>query len=261
MHRKSLLLGYTARSPANGPRAMLQDGLTHLATYLLHITPGLALCTLWFWLTPKSRTGLRIIILLLAFVLARDAMTPTGLWALDGQVRIGFIDNPPVLAALGLMSLMLIACLRRLAPELWSLIVWRKGHLPTGLVLGLLAGCAIGVPLRLYQGGEFTGFNLWLAGMLLLAYGGNTLEEVLFRGLLQGYLEQHGTPLRAALNSAVAFAACHVFLAATVTQAGWPVLAFTLIEGLACALIRMRYGVIPAIAAHGTAILLIAVPY
>ena len=36
---------------------------------------------------------------------------------------------------------------------------------------------------------------------------------------------------------------------------------FTLIEGLACALVRMRYGVLPATVAHGTAILLIAVPY
>ncbi|WP_425930158.1 CPBP family intramembrane glutamic endopeptidase [Pseudomonas sp. NyZ201] len=240
---------------------MLQNGLAHLATYLVHITPGLILCLLWFALTPKAQAGLRIAILLLTFILLRDAMTPTGLWALDGQVRIGFIDNPLVLAALGLMSLGLIAVLQQLAPELRALIVWRKGHLATGLALGLLAGCAIGLPLRLYQGGGFSGFNLWLGGLLLLAYGGNALEEVLFRGVLQGYLEQHGSPLRAALGSALAFAACHVFLAFTVTQAGWPVLVFTLLEGVACALIRLRYGVIPAIAAHGTVILLIAQPF
>ncbi|WP_017255798.1 CPBP family intramembrane glutamic endopeptidase, partial [Pseudomonas tolaasii] len=86
------------------------------------------------------------------------------------------------------------------------------------------------------------------------------LEEVLFRGFLQGYLEQQVSPLRAALISGVAFAACHTFLALSVTQLGWPVLLFTLIEGLACGLVRMRYGVLPAIITHGTAILLIAVP-
>ena len=67
--------------------------------------------------------------------------------------------------------------------------------------------------------------------------------------------------MRAALISGVAFAACHAFLALSVTQLGWPVLLFTLLEGLACALVRMRYGVLPAALAHGTAILLIAVPY
>jgi len=240
---------------------MLQEGLSHLASYLLHITPGLVLCVLWFLLTPKTQAGLRILILLLTFILLRDAMTPTGLWSLDGQVRIGFIDNPLVLAALGLMSLGLIGVLRPAAPELWSLIVWRKGSLPVGLALGLLVGCAIGLPLRLYQGAAFGGFNLWLAGMMVLAYGGNALEEVLFRGVLQGFLERHATPLRAALGSAVAFAACHVFLAATVTQVGWPVLLFTLVEGLGCALIRLRHGVFPAIVAHGTAILLLALPW
>lgn len=239
---------------------MLQDGLAHLATYLLHITPGLVLCLLWFVFTSKTQAGLRIAILLLTFILLRDAMTPTGLWVLDGQVRIGFIDNPLVLAALGLMSFGLIAVLKRLAPELWTLIVWRKGNLATGLALGLLAGGMIGLPLRLYQGAGFSGFNLWLGALLLLAYGGNALEEVLFRGVLQGYLEQRASPLRAALGSAVAFAACHGFLAFTVTQAGWPVLLFTLVEGLACALIRLRHGVVPAVAAHGTAILLIAQP-
>jgi uncharacterized protein len=125
--------------------------------------------------------------------------------------------------------------------------------------VGLGAGCLIGLPLRLYQGIE-PAYWTWLMGMLVLAYCANALEEVLFRGFLQGYLEQHVTPLRAALLSGLAFAACHSFLALSVTQLGWPVLAFTLIEGLACGLVRMRHGVVAATATHGTAILLIAVP-
>ncbi|MNC55080.1 CAAX amino terminal protease self- immunity [compost metagenome] len=83
---------------------------------------------------------------------------------------------------------------------------------------------------------------------------------MLFRGFLQGYLELHVSALRAALISAVAFSALHAFLALSVTQLGWTVLLFTLIEGLACGLIRMRYGVVASTATHGTAILLIAVP-
>jgi membrane protease YdiL (CAAX protease family) len=132
-----------------------------------------------------------------------------------------------------------------------------------GLAVGLVAGCVIGLPLRLYQGIEpaaIPAYWTWMMGMLILAYCANALEEVLFRGFLQGYLEQHVTPLRAAWLSGLAFAACHSFLALSVTQLGWPVLAFTLIEGVACGLVRMRYGVVAATATHGTAILLIAVP-
>ncbi|SEI19668.1 CPBP family glutamic-type intramembrane protease [Pseudomonas fuscovaginae UPB0736] len=242
---------------------MIHDGLVVLIHYGLYLIPGLLLCGLWFYLVPKNQPALRIAILLLTFVLLRDAMTPLGLWSLSGDLQIGFIANPFVLAMLGGLSLGLVALLARLAPPLWQLLVVFKGNRIVGLTVGVAAGCLIGLPLRLYQDIEpaaIAGYWSWLPGMLVLAYGANALEEVLFRGFLQGFLEQQVTPLRAALISAVAFSACHSFLALTVTQLGWPVLAFTLLEGVACGLVRMRYGVVASTATHGTAILLIAVP-
>ncbi|WDU64759.1 CPBP family intramembrane metalloprotease [Pseudomonas poae] len=243
---------------------MITQGMLVLTHYGSYLAPGLALFGLWFALTPKAMTALRILILLVAFVLMRDAMTPLGMWALSDAVSISFTANTLVLAALGGLSMLMIGVLSRVAPELWRLVVWVKGRPVAGLAAGLAVGCLIGVPLRLYQGIEaqvIPGYWAWLPGMVVLAYGGNALEEVLFRGFLQGYLEQQVTPLRAAWLSGVAFAACHAFLALSVTQLGWPVLLFTLIEGLACALVRMRYGVLAATLTHGTAILLIAVPY
>ena len=243
---------------------MVSQGLVVLLNYGLHLAPGLLLFGLWFGLTPKSLPAMRILILLAAFVLMRDVMTPLGMWALSDDVQIAFTANAFVLAALGGLSVLLVVGLVRVAPELWRLVVWTRGHRALGLAVGFAVGCLIGVPLRLYQGIEphaIPGYWVWLPGMVVLAYGANALEEVLFRGFLQGYLEQQVTPLRAALISGVAFAACHAFLALSVTQLGWPVLLFTLIEGLACALVRMRHGVLAATACHGTAILLIAVPY
>ena len=64
--------------------------------------------------------------------------------------------------------------------------------------------------------------------------------------------------MRAAVLSGLLFAACHVFLASTVTDVGPPLLAFALYEGLICAFLRMREGVIAAALAHGTAIFLLA---
>ncbi|AMZ69877.1 MULTISPECIES: CPBP family intramembrane glutamic endopeptidase [Pseudomonas] len=241
---------------------MIAEGLVVLLDYTLYLLPSLALFGLWFALTPKTQTALRIVIVLLAFVLMRDAMTPLGMWSLNGDLQIGFLANPFVLAMLGASSLLLVALSARLLPDLWQLVVLFKGNRLAGLVLGIAVGCLIGLPLRLSQGAEtaIPGYWAWLLGMTVLAYGANALEEVLFRGFLQGYLELHVSALRAALISAVAFSALHAFLALSVTPLGWPVLLFTLIEGLACGLIRMRYGVVASSATHGTAILLIAVP-
>ena len=243
---------------------MITEGMWVLVDYAAHLAPGLLLFGLWFALTPKTLPAMRILILLAAFVLMRDVMTPLGMWALGSEVQIAFSANAFVLAMLGWLSVLLIMLLAHIAPDLWRLIRWTLGNPGIGLACGLVVGCLIGVPLRIYQGIDASaihGYWVWLPGMVVLAFGANALEEVLFRGFLQGYLEQHITLLRAALISGVAFAACHAFLALSVTQLGWPVLLFTLLEGLACALVRMRYGVLPAAVAHGTAILLIAVPY
>lgn len=243
---------------------MITEGLRVLVNYAAHLSPGLLLFGLWFALTPKAMPAMRIVILLAVFVLMRDVMTPLGLWTLGSEVQIGFTANTFVLSALAGLSVLVILLLARIAPDLWPLVRWSIGHPAVGIFVGLAVGCLIGLPLRVYQGIDASalhGYWVWLPGMVVLAYGANALEEVLFRGFLQGYLEQQVTPLRAAVISGVAFAACHGFLALSVTQLGWPVLVFTLIEGLGCALVRMRYGVLAATAAHGTAILLIAVPY
>ncbi|WP_369990701.1 lysostaphin resistance A-like protein [Pseudomonas xanthosomatis] len=237
---------------------MLIDAATQLLVYLRQLFPGLALVLLWFALTPRQLTGLRIASLLLAFILARDLMTPLGFWSL-AEGGLAFHRNPLLLASLGLAALVMIALLWRAAPQLWRLVVGFKGKPGHGLLMGLAAGCALGLPLRLLLGVELAP-SAWLAGLLVLAVAGNALEELLFRGVLQGYLEQHTSALRAALGSAVAFAACHGPLALVLTQAGWPVLLFTLLEGLACALVRMRHGTVPAIITHALVIGLMAAP-
>lgn len=119
---------------------MIEEGLSLLIDYGTYLLPGFSLCALWFWLTPKTQPGLRIAILLLTFVLMRDVMTPLRLWSLSGDVQIGFVANPFVLAVLGALSLAIVAALARIAPQLWQLVVWRKGNLAAGLgcrVLGL----------------------------------------------------------------------------------------------------------------------------
>ena len=142
-------------------------------------------------------------------------------------------------------------------------LVWRKGSLVEGAAVGLCAGAAIGLGAAAVSG---LSPMLWdfapgfILALVILVYGGNLLEEVLFRGYLQGRLESYVTPLRAALLSGLVFAACHSYLAITVTNAGWPILVFTAIEGITCGFVRLRYGIWAAALTHGTAILLVAMP-
>jgi membrane protease YdiL (CAAX protease family) len=237
-----------------------------LLDYGLLLIPGLVLLVVTFWLARSdSDPLLRIVVLILGFILIRDAMTPAGLWefgVVGGTVPwMRMSSDPFVLVAFGVGSIALvIATLRDRA--LRELVKWGKPTVATialGLGGGILAAAPI-IALSFWQPIDERGGEVALAilpALAFMALAGNLGEELFFRGYLQGRLEQAMTPVRAALLSGFLFAACHAYLATTVTDVGWPLLAFTLLEGLICAFLRMRWGLIPAAIAHGVAIFLI----
>ena len=236
--------------------------------YPLRLLPGLIVLAALFLALGRSAPLLRIVVLILGFVLVRDAMTPLGLWSIGttgGATWLRFPAEPLVLVTLGAIGVGGALALAYGPPDLRGLVVW-GGLGPRALLTALGAAAVLLVPLTallwtvpLEQRGGAVAVTL-LPALAVLAFGGNLLEEVLFRGLLQGYL---GGPLgyppaRTILLSGLFFAAGHVFLASTVTGLGWPVLAFTLAEGLLCAWVRHRHGVLAATVTHGTVILVLA---
>lgn len=237
-----------------------------LVDYSLLVFPGLVLIGVCFWLARNDRDPiLRIVLLILGFILIRDAMTPAGLWEFglvdDVVPWMRMADNWVILVVFGLVSLILVAATLG-DKELRALVVWGRPNIRT-ILLGIAGAILAVAPIFLITAAhpiEGRGGTVAVAMLPALAFmtlAGNLLEEVLFRGYLQGRLEQKMTAVRAAIFSGVLFAACHSFLATTVTSVGWPLLAFTLWEGLICAFLRMRHGVIPAAIAHGLAIFLL----
>lgn len=239
-----------------------------LMEYGLRILPGLTLLVALLLVFRGRRTAaLDTFVLLLGFVLVRDAMTPAGFWTFgvtDGVVPwLRFVDDPLVLLVLGSSSLAVTGLLVWTLSDLREYLEW--GHLDWQTVLFGLAGAVIIVaPLvAVYQfvpvgerGGSVA--RSMLPTILWMSMTGNLAEEVLFRGHLQGYLETIVGPVRAVLGSALFFAAGHVYLATTVTNLGPVLVAFTLYEGVVCAYVRMHRGIWPAAIAHGVTIFVLA---
>ncbi|GAA2112077.1 CPBP family intramembrane glutamic endopeptidase [Actinomadura alba] len=241
--------------------------LPDLLDYGFRILPGLILIGACFALSRgEGDPLLRIIALVLGFILIRDAMTPLGFWRFgtaDAVPWLRFTGEAGILLSFGVATLVLTAGVLRLDRDLRTLVRWGRFDVAT-VALGVGGGVLAAAPILaaspftpLAERGGAVALTL-LPVLLLFCLAGNLAEEVLFRGFLQGYLERRSSAIRAALLSGLLFAACHVFLASTVTDAGWPLLAFTLYEGLICAFLRMRKGVIAAALAHGIAIFLMA---
>jgi len=235
-----------------------------LVEYQLRVLPALVVAALFLVALPRKLVEFRIVAWILIFVLFRDAMTPVGLWQLGVP---GFIRLPAsvgLLMALGVSSVAIVLLMQAVEPELRSLVVWVRGDPFAGVGAGVATALLIAAPVYGLEmskpesdHGAVAGFDLAPA-LLLMALMGNLYEEVLFRGYVQGYLERHVSPVRAAFLSGASFAFFHIFLATTVTNTGMPVLGFTLYEGLLCAFVRLRWGVAASTVAHGGAIFLIA---
>lgn len=241
---------------------MLSESIAIFTIYNGRLLPALILFLSALLWVPRRLGGLRLALYIGLFVVMRDAMTPVGLWSFDA-LRIGFFDNPLVLAGLGTVSVLMVVLVVAIERDLRGLLVWRIGSLRSGALAGVGGALLVALPAL-----ALTGYSpllidyspAFVTGLLVLVYGGNLFEELLFRGYLQGWLAQRVSALRAALLSGVLFGVCHSALAVTVTDAGWPVLLFTVGEGVVCGLVRMRYGLWAAALTHGTVILLLAMP-
>ncbi|MNM08586.1 CAAX amino terminal protease self- immunity [compost metagenome] len=235
---------------------------TSLAQYLLAITPAFLVCAALLLAVPGTVPLLRVLVHILFFVLARDAMTAHGYW----QVAAGglrFTAPPLVLLALGIMSLGLLVGTCWLESEARRQIRWLGMRPALSVLLGVAGACvivAMASGLKALAGlPSLAPVAPSLLPMLLgFALAANCYEELLFRGLLQQQLRAWLPAWRAALVSGLLFGLCHAFLATTVTQVGAPILVFTVIEGVVAGLVYCRAGFLGASLAHGLAIFALA---
>ena len=261
-------------------RVFGDPSLDSLAAYLIDVAPGLLLVVAALALVPGRMVAARVLVAILGVVLLRDAMVGHGLFTFGAAgersvLWLRFTSDPIQLISLSVLALAAVAGLvaafrQRSRGMRWTADrAWLSGPvgllgaavivLPVAVLYGsvpaLSAGLGLGdVPLDARGGAVAAGV---LVPLLVFAFCAGLLVEVLFRGLLQSELEHHTSVVRSALASAALFAASHVFLASTVTEVGWPLLAFVLFEGLVCAAIAIRHGVLGSTIAHGGAIFLL----
>ncbi|TYQ13212.1 UNVERIFIED_CONTAM: hypothetical protein Cloal_4274 [Acetivibrio alkalicellulosi] len=240
--------------------------LEMLINYFLRIFPGMGLIALTFVLI-KPNVYFRTVIYIFTFILMRDAMTPLGLWTLgkeNGIVWLRMSSDPAFLIAFAVTSLIVVVALYKFDRENRKYLIWFRNKKLIGLIFGILGCIVVAAPfLNLYRGidindrGGIVNASILLP-LLLFSMFGNLLEECLFRGYALGVLKNSQNYIVAGLSTGVMFAACHIFLAITVTDIGLPILIFTLWEGMIAGLVGSKYGIIPATITHGGAIFILS---
>jgi membrane protease YdiL (CAAX protease family) len=235
--------------------------MTLLFDLLIRAIPASAVIGLTFWFVPKSLTLLRVILLIFLFIVFRDAMTPVGIWTITSDLQLRFVNDNLALISLALFSFVGALGSSWLLPELKKHFIYFKKPAVMCVVAGILGAVLVAALPLTFQARSLAPLPALAAealpALFLLAVLGNFMEEVLFRVYFQGYLSEHVSANRAALLSGLMFSVCHVFLAFTVTSAGPLLLVFTLYEGLICAFLMLRFGLVAATLAHGLGIFVV----
>jgi uncharacterized protein len=258
-------VGFILQRPIHTLLFVMNPTLETIATYFIRVAPGLVLGAVMLFLARRE-PRLRIVIYLALFTLLRDVMTPLGLWSFgpQGFFWIRLSSDPWFLVHFGVSSLALTLALYYLDRENRPLVQWTRGKLPLGILWGIGGLGVVVAPLvAVYQatpiesrGGPVPVQNL--PALLVFALLGNLLEELLFRGYVYGEFARKMTPIQAGIGSGIVFAFCHIFLAITVTGVGYPLLVFTLWEGIIAGIVGAKGGILPATLTHGGAIFLLS---
>lgn len=241
--------------------------MEQLLEFSFRIMPGLILIALTYILLPRKSIVSKLFLLVFGFILMRDAMTPMGFWQFgksENTIWLRFIDNGLILFVLALTSLVLTLGFMFMNKPLNKHILWFGNNKVMSLMVGLVGAMIVIAPFFIMyinspieERGGIVSPDLLLP-LFVFAMLGNFMEEVLFRGYIQGYFKTLVSPWRAVFLSGSLFSMGHIFLAATVTNLGVAVLLFTLYEGLICAVVRKNHGVIAAALTHGLTIFVLA---
>eukprot|EP01087_Luapelamoeba_hula_P023064 TRINITY_DN8428_c1_g1_i1.p1 TRINITY_DN8428_c1_g1~~TRINITY_DN8428_c1_g1_i1.p1 ORF type:complete len:290 (-),score=41.66 TRINITY_DN8428_c1_g1_i1:14-883(-) len=248
-----------------------------ITQYCAHVSGGLGVCALFLLFVPLKLEVVRILTYIFTFVLLRDALTPYGVWTIKSEVMekgvmwLRMSDDPLLLSLLGVGALLLCQLLWQVHSFFYPLggsgvIVWRINGVRSIklLMYGIGGGLFIYLPgcIRyLYIPVADRGGPVPLPHQTVLLFfclSGKLLEEMLFRGYFQGYLQTVDELRFAAISrtrrimlSGTLFAMMHSYLAASHTSEGTCIVLFTLYQGLISALVRERAGVWASTLAHG----------
>jgi len=242
----------------------MENAIDLLLKYSLRSLPALVIGLLFILTAGRKQFVLRLLSYILLFILLRDVMTPLKVWRFgsEGLFWLRMVEEPVFMLLLSAMCIGIILLVLKLDHDAQQVYVLRKGSILSVIGTGLLGAAAVTVPMMIvYQfvpiaerGGNVSRDALLLGSLALFCLCVNFLEESVYRGFFQGYLEGPFSPLRAGILSGILFGFSHTFLALSVSDAGWGLIAFTTFEGIVAGIVRSRAGVLASTITHGLAI-------
>lgn len=224
--------------------------------------PILLVMLLLYVLVARNKVAWKIAVITMSFVIIETILLYKQLWWLHGEHRkldIEFTADAWILFTLSLIGLLIIVGCILFQVQLNRYVIWAGKSIFKSILYGLFGAIVLVIPILFFnqhtlEKVSYEGnLSLFISTILFILVG-KSLEELIFRGYLQGYFERIFTPLKAVLIATAIYSLLHFMMLVIIGEHYWLALLQSIYIGIVCSGLRYRYGILASALANALAI-------
>lgn len=180
----------------------------------------------------------------------------------NGHYSFGFEADTWLLFTLSLICIAVFVGCTLFQSALNQLVIWRTVAAYYSVTAGLFGGFIIAIPIILWNGQfnvihALTTIQSYHISIITFVAALKSIEELFYRGYLQGKLEISYSKKKAMYMSIFIYLMVQAFLLLVTNQLSLIAIVYVIVIAFVCTFLRNRYGIIAAIVANSIALLVL----
>lgn len=225
--------------------------------------PVLLVMLLLYMMVAHKKIVWKIVIFIASFVIIEIMFLYKQLWWLQGEHRrldIEFTSDGWILFTLSLIGLLIVVGCILFQVKLNRYVIWVGSSIFISVMYGSIGAIILIIPvllLNLHTFGEvpFDGNVTLLISIILFILVGKAIEELIFRGYLQGYLDRLYSPFMSAFITTAIYSLLHLLILILLKEHYLLASMQSIYIGIVCSFLRYHYGIMASTLANALAII------
>jgi|GEM_PF-6226918 len=227
------------------------------------LVPFLLVMLLLYVIVARKKVVWKIVIFIISFIIIETVLLYKQLWWLQGKqskLEIEFTSDGWILFTLSLIGLLIVVGFILFQVKLNRYVIWTNKNIFKSFMYGSIGAIVLTIPiilLNIHTFGEvpFDGNLSLLISIILFIVVGKSIEELIFRGYLQGYLDRLYSPFMSGFIATAIYSLLH-FVILSLTREHYLLATIQSIYiGIICSYLRYRFGILASTLANALAII------
>lgn len=225
--------------------------------------PFLLVMFLLYKLAARKNVIWKIVIIIGCFVVIRTLLFYEQVWWIQdehGKLLIDFTSDTWLLITLSLIGILIVVGCFLFQMKLNLYVKWASDSVIKSIIFGLISSIFLISPMLLWNFYTLWPLRTVESASLLVSVAAfiiidKFIEELVFRGYLQGYLDRFYSPLKSNILTTSVYSLSHLLILIIMGQHFLFVFVYSIFAGFIFSGLRNRYGIVSSALANGVSIL------